>query len=82
MNSSILQNLQTRVIRTSNLADTDLQVIHALFDLTYDRTNHEYLGRLLTKLRFLALAHDRSTPVGFALGDAVMSPLPRMAEPQ
>jgi hypothetical protein len=82
MNSSVLQNLQTRVIRTSDLADADRHIIHALFDLTYDQANHGYLDQSLKKLRFLALAHDQSTPVGFALGDAVMSPLPRMAGPQ
>ncbi|MCJ7833398.1 MAG: hypothetical protein MUQ20_03320 [Deltaproteobacteria bacterium] len=81
MNSSILQNLQTRVIRTSDLADADLNTVHDLFDLAYDQANHSYLDQSLKKLRFLALAHDRGTPVGFALGDAVMSPLPRMVEP-
>jgi hypothetical protein len=82
MNSSVLQNLQTRVIRTSDLADADRHNIHDLFDLTYEPPNHSYLNQSLKKLRFLALAHDQSTPVGFALGDAVMTPLPRMAEPQ
>jgi len=82
MNSSILQNLQPRVIRTSDLAGFDLNTIHDLFDLAYDQANHSYLDQSLKKLRFLALAHDQETPVGFALGDAVMTPLPRMAEPQ
>lgn len=82
MKSPILQNLQTRVIRTSDLADADLNTIHDLFDLTYEQANHSYLDQSLKKLRFLALAHDQETPVGFALGDAVMTPLPRMAEPQ
>ncbi|MBN1382814.1 MAG: hypothetical protein JXA41_14170 [Deltaproteobacteria bacterium] len=82
MNSSVLKNLQTRIIRTSDLTDADRQIIHVLFDLTYEQANHEYLDKSLKKLRFLALAHDQSTPAGFALGDAVMSPLPRMAELQ
>lgn len=81
MNSSILQNLQTRVIHSSDLADAELHTLHDLFDLTYDQANHGYLDQSLKKLRFLALAHDRETLVGFALGDAVLSPLPRMAEP-
>jgi hypothetical protein len=81
MNSSILQNLQTRVIRTSDLADADRHNIHDLFDLTYEQANHSYLNQSLKKLRLLALAHDRETPVGFALGDAILSSLPRMAEP-
>ncbi len=82
MKSSILQKLLTRVIQTSELTATDLQTIHDLFDLAYEQANHGYLDQSLTKLRFLALAHDQATPVGFAVGDAVLTPLPRMAEPQ
>ena len=82
MKSSILQNLQTRVIPTTELTDVDLQTIHDLFDLAYDQANHNYLDQSITKLRFLALAHDRQKAVGFALGDAVITPLPRMAKPE
>ncbi len=82
MKSTILQNLQTRVIQTQELTAADLQIVHDLFDLAYEQANHGYLDQSLTKLRFLALAHDQATPVGFALGDAVLAPLPRMAEPQ
>jgi hypothetical protein len=80
--SSLLQNLHTRVIPTAELPPADLHTIHALFDLAYDQANHGYLDQSITKLRFLALAQDKATPVGFALGDAVITPLPRMAEPQ
>jgi hypothetical protein len=82
MKSSVLQNLQTRVIPTAELTADDLYTVHGLFDLAYEQANHEYLDQSLTKLRFLALAHDQNTPVGFAVGDAVVTPLPRMAEPQ
>jgi hypothetical protein len=71
----------TRVIRTSELTDHDLKTVHELFDLAYAQANHEYLDQSLTKLRFLALAHDRERPIGFALGDAVLTRLPRMAQP-
>ncbi len=82
MKSSILQNLHTGVIQTSELTTTDLQTIHGLFDLAYEQANHSYLDQSLTTLRFLALAHDQATAVGFALADAVITPLPRMVEPQ
>lgn len=82
MKSSILQNLHTRVFQTAELTAADLHTIHELFDLAYEQANHGYLDQSLTKLRFLALAHDQATAVGFALGDAVITPLPRMAEPQ
>ncbi len=82
MKSSILQNAQTRVIKTAELTAADRQTIHDLFDLAYGQANHGYLDQSLTKLRFLSLAHDKATPVGFALGDAVITPLPRMTEPQ
>jgi len=82
MKSTILQKLQTRVIQTAELATADLKTIHDLFDLAYEQANHGYLDQSLTRLRFLALAHDQATPVGFALADAVITPLPRMAEPQ
>ena len=82
MKSSFLQNLNTRVIQTAELSAADLHTIHDLFDTAYEQANHGYLDQSLTKLRFLALAHDQATPVGFALADAVLTPLPRMAEPQ
>lgn len=82
MKSSFLQNLNTRVIQTAELTAADLHTIHDLFDTAYEQANHDYLDQSLTKLRFLALAHDQITPVGFALADAVITPLPRMAEPQ
>ena len=82
MKSSVLQNLDTRVIKTAELTSSDLQIIHDLFDLAYQQANHGYIDQSITKLRFLALAHDQAKPVGFALGDAVITPLPRMAEPQ
>jgi hypothetical protein len=80
--SSTLQNLQTRVIQTTELSAADLHTIHGLFDLAYEQANHEYLDQSLTKLRFLALADDQEIPAGFALGDAVITFLPRMIEPQ
>ena len=82
MKSTVLQNLQTRVIQTSELTAADLHTIHDLFDLAYEKANHGYLDQSLTKLRFLSLAHDQTIPVGFALGDAVITPLPQMTEPQ
>ncbi|MBI4767720.1 MAG: hypothetical protein HY787_24520 [Deltaproteobacteria bacterium] len=82
MKSSVLQNLQTRVIPTAELTSADRHIIHDLFDLAYEQANHSYLDQSLTRLRFLSLAHDQATPVGFALGDAVTTPLPRMTEPQ
>jgi hypothetical protein len=80
--SSILQNLQTRVIQTYEITPSDLHIIHSLFDLAYEQANHDYLDQSLTKLRFLSLAHDQETPVGFALADALMSSLPRITDPQ
>jgi hypothetical protein len=80
--SSVLQNLHTRVIETAKLTTPDLRIIHDLFDLAYQQANHGYLDQSITKLRFLALAHDQTIPVGFALGDTVITPLPRMVEPQ
>jgi hypothetical protein len=82
MKSSLLEKLKTKVIPTADLQGADLQIIHDLFDLAYDQANHAYLDQSLAKLRFLALAYNQEKPVGFALGDATLSKLPRLVEPQ
>ncbi|MEW6187436.1 MAG: hypothetical protein AB1585_17020 [Thermodesulfobacteriota bacterium] len=82
MKSPLLEKIKTRVIPTTDLKEADRFTIHDLFDLAYDQANHGYLNRSLTKLSFLALAYDQENPVGFALGDAVRTTLPRLAEPQ
>lgn len=67
-----------RVIRSLELTGPDLRAIHDLFAVNYAQANHAYLDQSFKKLRFTALAYDRETPIGFALGDAVMTTLPRM----
>lgn len=82
MDSNNLERYGIRVIQTSKISVQDLTAIHDLFDLNYSQANHEYLNQSFNKLRFVALAYDRKIPIGFALGDAVRTTLPKMIEPQ
>ena len=82
MKSPMAEQFKTRVLRTSELGRDDLETVHHLFDLAYLQANHPYLEQSFHKLRFLALAYDHDRPVGFALGDAVGTVLPRMSDSQ
>jgi len=82
VNSPDFRKYDIRVIRTTDMAKQDLMAIHDLFDLNYSQANHDYLNQSFHKLRFISLAYDQEKPIGFALGDAVRTTLPRMNEPQ
>ena len=71
-------NFEFRLIRSRELSGQDHMAIHDLFDRNYRQANHAYLDRSFEKLGYIAMAFDRGTPVGFALGDAVRTPLPGM----
>jgi len=75
-------DIDIRIIRTENIRDDERALVHELFETSYRKANHPYLDKALASLSFLALATRDGTPVGFALGDAVRTAVPRMPEPQ
>ena len=75
----MLKAFDFNVIQTSHITAKMLSAIQGLFESNYDKANFQYLAKSFETLRFLALAHDNDKPIGFALGDAVESPIPQMA---
>jgi hypothetical protein len=71
-------NYKIQLIPSRELSSQNLMDIHDLFDRNYQQANHAYLDQSLKKLRFTAMAFDGDLAVGFALGDAVRSELPKM----
>ena len=67
-----------RVIDAGTITAGDLALVLGLFDATYERANHAYLEKSLTKLRHLAIAMDGGVAAGFALADARVIDLPRL----
>jgi len=66
---------EVRVIDAASVSVADLDAIKRLFDATYERANLGYLERSLAKLRYLSLAEVGDQVVGFAIGDALRTPL-------
>lgn len=77
-----IDDIKTRVILTNALVKDDLDMVHRLFDLSYRQTNHSYLEKSFSKLRYIAIATLGETPVGFAVADTIETNLPRMSGPQ
>ena len=81
-NEVSIGDIEIRVIRTDAMEIGDLDMVHRLFDLSYRQANHSYLEKSFSKLRYIALATVRKTPVGFAVADTIETHLPRLVEPQ
>lgn len=64
-----------------DLSPEQLSAVLQLFDQSYRKANHGYLLKAFDVMRFIALAFEGETLVGFAVGDARMETLPRMDEP-
>lgn len=71
-----------RVGRSDALQADELRAVHDLFERSYQRADHAYLDRSLSRLRYIARAQERGALVGFALADTRMAALPRFEEPQ
>lgn len=75
-------DLDISVINGHDLSDTQIEEIMALFDQSYRQANHGYFLKSFDVMRWIALARDETGLAGFAVGDAVMASVPRMAEEQ
>ena len=77
-----MKDIDFRVIPTGALTADDLDQVRRLFDHAYDQANYEYLEKSFAKLRFISLAVFKEELVGFGVGDAVETTLPRITDPQ
>lgn len=64
------------VMCTSDVGPAERELAHTLFDIAYERANHAYLDKSLTRLRFVAFAVVDGVPAGFALNDRLVVDLP------
>ena len=81
-NGPNLDDVDIRVIKTEDLSNDELGMVHQLFDLSYRQANHSYLEKSFSKLKYMALAKIGKALAGFAVADTVKTPIPRMADPQ
>jgi hypothetical protein len=65
-----------RVTPTAAIGAAERAIAHDLFEIAYDRANHAYLDKSLTRLRFIAFATIDGEPAGFALNDRRVVDLP------
>lgn len=77
-----LKDITVRVVNSREVSSSQLSRILSLFDKSYDQANHTYLRCSLETLRSTALAEYEGRLIGFSLGDAVLTDIPRMSEPQ
>lgn len=77
-----LKDISVRIVNSRAISSRQLSGILRLFDASYDQANHTYLERSLETLRTTALAEHEGRLIGFSLGDAVLTDIPRMDEPQ
>ncbi|MDA0365781.1 MAG: hypothetical protein O3B31_09605 [Chloroflexi bacterium] len=64
------------VMPTGEIGRVERDIAHTLFEIAYDRANHAYLDKSLTRLRFIAFALVEGEPAGFALNDRLFVELP------
>ena len=70
-------NLKFTVAAGKDLSGTEVNDIMQLFDQSYRAANHVYLLNSFDVMRWIAMAYDSHGLVGFAVGDAVETELPR-----
>ena len=75
-------DLEISVRPGKDLSQEERAVIFALFDQSYEEANHDYLMASFDVMRWIALAYDGEHLAGFAVGDGVLSGLPRMTGEQ
>ena len=68
------------VVATSDLGESALARVLALFRASYRAANEAYLQRSLTRLRFIATATAADALAGFALGEMRIMDLPRLPQ--
>lgn len=76
------KDLDVEVVAGKDLTEDQIVDIMRLFDQSYSSANHGYLLRSFDVMRWITLARDGKGLVGFAVGDAVETKLPRMSKPQ
>lgn len=81
-NWGMTEDLDIEVTAGKDLTANQIADIMRLFDQSYSAANHAYLLKSFDVMRWIALAHDGQHLVGFAVGDAVETMLPRLDEPQ
>ena len=72
------EGLDISVRPGKELSARDRADVLALFDQSYEGANHDYLMASFDVMRWISLARDKEGLAGFAVGDAVVSALPRM----
>jgi hypothetical protein len=77
-----LDELDYRVVKTFDLSAAELDSVHKLFGLSYEKPNHAYLNKSLAQLSYVALAYRGKKIVCFAVGDVIESSVPGISGPQ
>jgi hypothetical protein len=73
-----LSALDLTLKRSDALGHADRETLLGLFQSSYRQANPAFLEKSLETLRWVALAHQEGTPVGFALGETRVMDLPRL----
>lgn len=74
-----LPRLELTVKETAALSPAERETLLELFRSCYRRANPSFLDESLETLRWAALAHQRGSPVGFALAETRFMDLPRLS---
>ena len=69
-------------MKTRELSPKELDSIHRLFELSYEKANHSYLDKSLSRLSYIALAYHGKALTCFAVGDVIESIIPGMRDSQ
>lgn len=77
-----MDEVTVRALPGRNLTTAQRTAVHDLFGANYREANHAYLDKSFEVLRHAALGESDGRLVGFAVGDAVRTDLPRFSEPQ
>jgi hypothetical protein len=75
-----LAGFEFEVLEARALSSSHRTALLALFDANYRDANAAFLDRSLATLRHVALGYRDELPVGFALGEARVMDLPRLAD--
>jgi len=73
-----LSGLDLTLKETDALSEAERETLLRLFQSNYRQANPAFLERSLQRLRFAALADQKGSPVGFALGETRVMDLPRL----
>jgi hypothetical protein len=73
-----LSGLDLTLKETDALSPADRETLLGLFQSGYRQAHPAFLEKSLATLRWVALAHQEGSPVGFALGETRVIDLPRL----